>query len=779
MRRFKNAPRWLAMAGWGLLMAACGGGGSGAGGSGAGENQAPTVFVQFPLSGSLTTGTGITVRGTATDPDGDAITEVTVHGVLAETDDGFATWQAPNVPLQAGTQSLEGVVRDAEGGVGRFSLTVARGENPGPALRSPKGLALDDTGSEPRLLVTDQALDALFALDLSEGPTLGHRTILSRRGDGNGIDFVVPSDVVVDAAANRALVLDRRNFSEDGKVIAVDLATQARTELFSGFDFALSLALDATNNRLLIGDSGPDRLMKLDLDNPAAGTTNIVSAGFPSSIDLDPDNPDRALMVDAVVGVRALFEVDLANKTKRRVASIGDPGTVAFDPASAGERAVLNDGKSISSINIASGAKTLLSGPDGEGTIIGTGTRLSARINDTLFDASDDNRLWVSEGSNDVVFVVDMASGDRIVLGSRLGSGPDLVQPAGVVLVPDAATGQPMAVVLDDSRSILSNEIYLVNLSPGDVFGDRAILSGFDANNPNERRGQGPALGEGFSAFRDLVADTAKNRLLVADATLRAVVAVDLESGDRTILSGDDQSGGDIGEGPFLSLSNVTAMALDAINNRVLVVASDAVLAVDLDSGDRAFVSEGDGSEETDIGTGPEILKPIDLALDAINSRLLVLGHVNGDEEAPGYLMSVDLTSGDRTLISSPDIGNGNPVELPVAVALDADNNRALILDSAFGFDIDQRPPSIVAVDLDSGDRSVVSGQDLGPDGQFNTGDDQYLGGGSPFNPTSSPTDAAFDAEARVLYVTDERTGSLIAVDVDSGDRVLVSGFDF
>lgn len=123
------------MAGLALLLAACEGGGSGShGANNPGANQAPTVTVQFPLSGSLTTGTSITVRGTAIDPDGDVITSVTVHGMLAETDDGFATWQVPNVPLQAGTQSLEGVVQDAEGGVGRFSLALERGENPGPEL---------------------------------------------------------------------------------------------------------------------------------------------------------------------------------------------------------------------------------------------------------------------------------------------------------------------------------------------------------------------------------------------------------------------------------------------------------------------------------------------------------------------------------------------------------------------------------------------------------------------------------------------------------------------
>ncbi|ERS13535.1 hypothetical protein Q668_13500 [Alcanivorax sp. PN-3] len=100
---------------------------------------------------------------------------------------------------------------------------------------------------------------------------------------------------------------------------------------------------------------------------------------------------------------------------------------------------------------------------------------------------------------------------------------------------------------------------------------------------------------------------------------------------------------------------------------------------------------------------------------------------------------------------------------------LDAANNRVLAAEFR----------SLFAVDLNSGDRSVMSGHDLGPDGEFDSGDDQLIGGGSPFNPSSSPTDTASDVEAGVLYITDQSTGSLIAMDVDSGDRVLVSGFDF
>ena len=790
MRISENKPRWLAVVCLVALLSACGGGSSSSDDPAPSndeeegnldpappndeeeeDNLAATASVHFPLSGSQTTGNVISVRGTASDPEADEIISITVNGVLADTDDGFATWRVDDLALLDGANTLEVVVQDEKGSIGASSITLDKTRNPGPALHSPKGLAIDTTSGEARLLVMDQVLDTLFALNLSDGPTLGHRTILGQTGDGHGINFFVPSQVVVDTAENRALVLDRGSVQGTGKVIAVDLTTLARTELASGFSFASSLALDATNNRLLIGDSGTDRLLTVDLDNLAAGTTNNVSIASPVSIDLDPASPGRALVVDTVVGIEALFEVDLADKSKRRVATFSDPKAVAFDPAGGSELAVLASKENVFSdnlfsVNVGNGSKTLLSGLDEEETMIGTGSRLT-RISDMLFDPSDANRLWVTDSNNGAVFVVNLGSGDRITLGSRLGSGPDFLAPAAVTLLPNADTGQPMLVVLDDIRNDGSNEIYGVNLTPGDTFGDRVTLSGFDADNPNQVRGQGPQL----LVARDLVADTANNRLLVADASANTVVAVDPESGDRSTLSGDD-----VGEGP--TFDNIRALAVDAANNRLLVAQRGGLVAVDLDSGDRTLISTGDGSGETDIGTGPAIRAPISVALDDQNNRLLVL-LFNIDDEELGSLISVDLSSGDRSVISDPATGSGNILRIPVSVALDAANNRALVLDSALGFSIDQVPPSIVAVDLSSGNRSVLSGNDRGPDGEFNSGDDQLIGGGSPFNPTSAPADAAFDAEQGILYVTDQNTGSLIAVDVDSGDRVLVSGFDF
>nr|WP_284500516.1 PQQ-binding-like beta-propeller repeat protein [Microbulbifer sp. GX H0434] len=304
----------------------------------------------------------------------------------------------------------------------------------------------------------------------------------------------------------------------------------------------------------------------------------------------------------------------------------------------------------------------------------------------------------------------------------------------------------------------------MLAVTPGSTLGDRVLLSGFDADNPNQIRGSGPEL----SSPEDLLVEADGRMLVLDDET--AIVAVDAQSGDRSILSGENAVGDLIGAGP--AFNGIQSLALDAANNRLFAVQYNALLAVDLDTGDRTLISAGAGEDPaTDIGSGPALTDPLSLALDADNNRLLLL---NGSYyPGSGKLMSVDLATGNRSVIADPDTGAGDMPQNPVTVSLDAANNRALVLDALSG------KPGIVAVDLDTGNRSVISGYDLGPDGERNSGDEQLFGSGSPFNTEADLTDAVLDAGRRILYVTDNACGSLIAVDIDSGDRVLVSGFAF
>lgn len=100
-----------------------------------------------------------------------------------------------------------------------------------------------------------------------------------------------------------------------------------------------------------------------------------------------------------------------------------------------------------------------------------------------------------------------------------------------------------------------------------------------------------------------------KSRVLISDLDLDAVVSVDLATGDRSIVS--DASNG---SGP--NLDSPYDLALDSGNNRILLTDIDlnAVVSVDLATGDRSIVSDDM------VGSGPNLSFPRGLALDSGNN---------------------------------------------------------------------------------------------------------------------------------------------------------------
>src|SRR5690606_35841454 len=150
--------------------------------------------------------------------------------------------------------------------------------------------------------------------------------------------------------------------------------------------------------------------------------------------------------------------------------------------------------------------------------------------------------------------------------------------------------------------------------------------------------------GASFVAPLGVVLDeTVASRAYVVDAFARAVIAVDLDTGDREILSrvdsnpadGDDSVGG--GEA-FVTPEDVVH---DAGNARLLVADSRKVLAVDLASGDRTLFAAVDASVRS-------------MVLDVAGNRLLF-----GDDNFSGSIHALDLASKERTLLSGSTHGAG------------------------------------------------------------------------------------------------------------------------
>jgi DNA-binding beta-propeller fold protein YncE len=239
--------------------------------------------------------------------------------------------------------------------------------------------------------------------------------------------------------------------------------------------------------------------------------------------------------------------------------------------------------------------------------------------------------------------------------------------------------------------------------------------------------------------------DTVGNRTLVTDNVLDAVIAIDLDTGLRTILS--DNSTPD-NSNPF---ANPSGIAVDTANNRALVADpafGGAVIAVDLDTGARTILSDNSIPDANN-----PFSVPVEITVDTANNRALVLDTTPFSPNQS--IIAVDLTTGARTVLSSNSIpDNSNPFSFPRGIAIDTANNRALVTDTNFF----SGNISIIAVDLTTGARTVLSSNSI-PDNS------------NPFNmPWSIAVDAA-NSRALVL----DQVGAVIAVDLTTGARTVLS----
>ena len=148
-----------------------------------------------------------------------------------------------------------------------------------------------------------------------------------------------------------------------------------------------------------------------------------------------------------------------------------------------------------------------------------------------------------------------------------------------------------------------------------------------------------PFLGPLFS----IVVDGANLRALVTDAQFSqsdpgAVLAVDLMTGARTILS-DEAS-----PGPFISIP--LGIAVDTGRALVTDAKRDALVAVAL--------TDGAVSDISDTSTPDEVNTlgfPGDIALDGANGRALLL------DWGPQSVIAMDLATGARTILSDSEAG--------------------------------------------------------------------------------------------------------------------------
>lgn len=150
---------------------------------------------------------------------------------------------------------------------GSFDEVALTGDDAGLVLM-PRDIVLDSAAN--RALIVDPVLKAVVAIDLSSGVS----SLLSGNTRPDTLNaFVDPRGIILDEARNRALVVD----AGQKAVIAVDLVTGARN-IFSDhttpdgklpLDDPSGIVLDNANNRALVTDAGLQAVVGVDLSTGA------------------------------------------------------------------------------------------------------------------------------------------------------------------------------------------------------------------------------------------------------------------------------------------------------------------------------------------------------------------------------------------------------------------------------------------------------------------------------------------------------------------------------
>lgn len=642
-----------------LLLPACGG--SGGGGGGGPSPTPPTVARVFPPSGALTEAATLTVRGSASAPEG--VASVTVAGVAATSGDGFATWSA-SVPLGLGVNLLAVEATSALGAV--TVLPPVSIERQGAVFTVPGGT------------VYDAASGAVYLSDWQNARLLryveatGQSSVVSGPDHGTGPSLFQETSLAVDAAGGRAFLCGSAGTPDE--ILAVDLATGNRSVLSS----------NAVGSGPALGHA-----TKLAFQSGLLLASDRVQGAL---LWVDPATGDRTVLSNSLVGSGPVLGADTIN-------------AIALDTASS--RAFAATSSALVGVDLATGNRTLLSGP-----ALGSGPALT-----TLAMACDPagNRALVSRNSTDLqVLSVNLATGDRVLLAptSTPGDGPapggaafltldaggqrllcsdfrrsalralslstlaltDLWRPArGSAPVPS----EPMDVLLEDDGHLL-----VLDQSPSEGIVRVDLTSGVRSAVP---AGPGPGYSDAYAFTLDPVGGGA---LLAAwSGGGVAILSVDLVTGARTL-----RCDGGAAAGPVVNYAG--GVGSDGSRAWLASQSPTGIYLVDLAAGTRSVLSDAMN------GTGEPFLTLGRLMSDPANGRLIV-----GGSTASQYgLYAVDAAIGARTPLSTSLQGAGPAVWAASSVARRSGTPALL----AAGLE------SLLSVDPLTGDRTPLSGPGQG-----------------------------------------------------------------
>src|SRR5690606_29225318 len=190
----------------------------------------------------------------------------------------------------------------------------------------PRSIAFDPVNN--RILVGDEALDTVVAIDLATG----ERSELVSRKVGQGTPLITPRSFAITADGSLAYVGDDGD-NAPSRLYEVDLATGDRrivgdiSPLITSF--VTGVALDEDAGQVYV--AGPDVIVVVDLESEVVDTFVEAASfpAFPEITDVVLDTANGRLLV-AVAGIDGIHAVD---SLTRDVTAASQPGVLGDGPA--------------------------------------------------------------------------------------------------------------------------------------------------------------------------------------------------------------------------------------------------------------------------------------------------------------------------------------------------------------------------------------------------------------------------------------------------------------
>ena len=443
---------------------------------------------------------------------------------------------------------------------------VSSNANSGPYIYAYRGLGFDPVGD--RYLVTDSS--SVFAIN----PVTGNRTMVS--------DWLTDPSYGrffrgMSVAAESGVVFLGDEMS-DG-VLRVDLASGARQTMTSS-------GLPAPWNFPVVGEGPPLQYPSDVVFDSAHGRLYVIEGEYADPLMEIGANGNRTVVRNASLGTGVNFR---------------GPSGIKYDANRRSLLAADYVADLAVEMNVSNGNRTLIRGPvDGRGTIYEDPMDVAFNPRTGLF--------YVVDFQTGTLYSIDPGTGARrVISNASTGSGPQMGRPEFVDI--DAEHG--VAYILDRYYG----GIFAVDLASG------------------ARRIVAAALG----APTALALDAAQQRLFVANDYPNGIYSVDLATGASRLVSAGSNS----------SFNTLAGIAYDDQQNRVIAIDDYPVrlYAVDIETGVRTTIS-GQINVVASLGRGPDLVWPRGVAVDADRQVAFVT------DDAFDAVIAVDLVSGDRQVIA-------------------------------------------------------------------------------------------------------------------------------